>query len=442
MSVDTLDRHAAAVASGSARPGLSSIIGACIGNLIEWFDWTTYATFSLYFAKTFFPGGDRTAQLLNASGVFAVGFLMRPLGGWLFGHFADRHGRKAGLTISVFLMCIGSLLIAGVPGYAQIGVGAPIILVVARMLQGLSVGGEYGASATYLAEIAGPGRRGFISSFQYVTIILGQLIALGVLMILQFMVLTPEQLEAWGWRIPFAIGAVGALFAMYLRRRLAESGVFARETVAVRDRGNLSTLMVHKRAALTVVGLTLGGTVAFYTYSAYAQRFLVNTSGLTREQASVTIAAALAVFAVIQPMFGALSDRIGRRPLLIAFGIFGSLCTVPLMTSLSGTHDPLQAFVLVTAGLVICSGYTSINATVKAELFPTEIRALGVALPYALTVAIFGGTAEYLALWLKSIGQEPLYFWYVSGCIALSLIIYVTMRDTGKVALEKTATSP
>lgn len=406
------------------------VVGACVGNAIEWFDWTTYATFSLYFAKTFFPGGDSTAQLLNTAGVFAVGFLMRPLGGWLFGRLADRAGRKAGLTISVILMCVGSLMIAAVPGYNAIGVAAPVILVVARMLQGLSVGGEYGASATYLSEVAGPGQRGFISSFQYVSMIFGQLIALAVLMALQFVFLTAGELEAWGWRIPFVLGAAGALFGVYLRRRMIESEIFREEKSDVQARGNFKTLLQHWRAALVVVGLTLGGTIAFYTYSTYAQRFLVNTSGFSREQASIIVAASLLIFSLIQPVYGAVSDRIGRRPLLIGFGVLGSLLTVPIMTTLSETHDPMIAFALVTGGLLICSGYTSINAAVKAELFPTEIRALGVALPYALTVAIFGGTSESVALYLKKIGREPIYFWYVSGCIVISLIVYVLMTDT------------
>lgn len=406
------------------------IVGACVGNAIEWFDWTTYATFSLYFAKTFFPGADRTLQLLNTAGVFAVGFLMRPIGAWLFGRLADRRGRKAGLTISVMLMCTGSLMIAAVPDYDTIGVWAPLILVVARMLQGLSVGGEYGASATYLSEVAAPGRRGFVSSFQYVSMISGQLLALAVLMLLQFVLLSPLELEVWGWRIPFVLGAGGAMFGFYLRRRMIESEIFTNEASEESARGNFRDLILHWRAALIVVGLTLGGTVAFYTFSAYAQRFLVNTSGLARETASIVVTASLVVFTFVQPVYGAISDRVGRRPLLIGFGIFGSLFTIPIMTALANTHDPVIAFALVTAGLLICSGYTSISAAVKAELFPTEIRALGVALPYALTVAIFGGTSESLALWLKSTGREAIYFWYVSGCIAISLVVYITMTDT------------
>jgi MHS family alpha-ketoglutarate permease-like MFS transporter len=219
---------------------------------------------------------------------------------------------------------------------------------------------------------------------------------------------------------------------------MIESEIFREEKSAVTARGNFKTLLQHWRAALVVVGLTLGGTIAFYTYSTYAQRFLVNTSGFSREQASIIVAASLLIFSVIQPVYGAVSDRIGRRPLLIGFGVLGSLLTVPIMTTLSETRDPMIAFALVTGGLLICSGYTSINAAVKAELFPTEIRALGVALPYALTVAIFGGTSESVALYLKKIGREPIYFWYVSGCICISLLVYVLMSDTRSADLRAT----
>ncbi|MEK7661617.1 MAG: MFS transporter, partial [Pseudomonadota bacterium] len=202
---------------------IQSIFSGSIGNLVEWFDWYSYAAFSLYFAPIFFPKGDATAQLLNAAAVFAIGFLMRPLGGWLFGWYADRFGRKDALTVSILMMCFGSLLIAIAPSYAQIGIFAPVILVFARMLQGLSVGGEYGASATYLSEMAGKANRGFYSSFQYVTLIMGQLLALAVLILIQNSALTTAEISNWGWRIPFFIGAGLALVALYLRRQMEES---------------------------------------------------------------------------------------------------------------------------------------------------------------------------------------------------------------------------
>ncbi|WP_058035134.1 MFS transporter, partial [Burkholderia pseudomallei] len=339
--------------------------------------------------------------------------------------------------VSVVLMCVGSLIIALCPGYDVIGTAAPVLLVVARLLQGLSVGGEYGTSATYLSEVATARDRGFYSSFQYVTLVAGQLVALALLIVLQQFVLTTQQLESWGWRIPFFIGAACALAAMRLRSSMEETGEFKRTLNARDKRGTLAELSKHPRAVLTVVGLTMGGTIAFYTYSIYMQKFLVNTVGMSKHDATLVSAASLALFAILQPIVGSISDRIGRRPVLIAFGVLGTLFTVPIMTAISRTHDVWTAFFLNMAALVIVSGYTSINAVVKAELFPAKIRALGVGFPYALTVSIFGGTAEYLALWLKQAGHESLFYWYVTAAIFCSLLVSVCMRDTGKHSLIK-----
>jgi MFS transporter, MHS family, alpha-ketoglutarate permease len=405
-----------------------ALFSGSVGNLVEWYDWYVYSAFSVYFAASFFPKGDRTTQLLNAAAVFALGFLVRPLGGWLLGLYADRRGRRAALMLSVALMCGGSLLIAVTPTYAQIGLAAPALLLLARLLQGLSLGGEYGSSATYLSEVAAPGRRGFAASFQYFTLVMGQLLALGVLMLLQRVLLTEAQIEAWGWRIPFVIGAACALVALYLRGNLEETTNFLAQREA--RRGHLAELLRHWRECLLVLGLTLGGTVAFYTYTTYMQKFLVNTAGFSRDDATLVNAATLAVFMFLQPVLGALSDRIGRRPLLIGFGVGGLLFTWPLMNALAGATTVAQAFWLILAALTIVSGYTSINAIVKAELFPVRIRALGVALPYAIAVSVFGGTAEYLALWFKSIGRETWFYVYVSGCIGISLVVYLAMRDT------------
>lgn len=409
---------------------LKSIFSGSVGNMVEWYDWYVYAAFSLYFAKVFFPQGDTTAQLLNTAAIFAVGFLMRPIGGWIMGLYADRKGRKAALMASVLLMCAGSLIIALTPGYETIGVGAPILLVLARLMQGLSVGGEYGTSATYLSEMATKERRGFFSSFQYVTLISGQLIALGVLIVLQNL-LTTEELHAWGWRIPFAIGALCAVVALYLRRGMEETESFTKKKEKAKE-SLMRTLLRHPKELMTVVGLTMGGTLAFYTYTTYMQKYLVNTAGMSISDSTTISAATLFLFMCLQPVVGALSDKIGRRPILIAFGILGTIFTVPILTTLHTIQTWWGAFFLIMAALIIVSGYTSINAVVKAELFPTEIRALGVGLPYALTVSIFGGTAEYLALWFKSAGMETGYYWYVTACIAVSLLVYVTMKDTSK----------
>ena len=407
-----------------------SIAGASGGNLVEWYDWYSYSALTLYFAPALFPAGDRTAQLLNAAAIFAVGFMMRPLGAWLMGVYADRRGRKAGLTLSVTLMCAGSLLIAATPSYQAIGRAAPAMLLIARLMQGLSVGGEYGASATYLSEIAGKDRRGLISSFQYVTLIAGQLVATCVVLLLELL-LGEAALETWGWRIPFAIGGLLAVLVFFVRRRMQETADFLRQERPPEQRsGGIALFREHPRAVLVVIGLTAGGTLAFYAYTTYMQKFLVNTAGFERSTATVIMAVALAVYMLLQPLAGALSDRIGRRPLLIAFGVSGLLATVPLFTALQTTRDPLVAFVLVMAALVIVTGYTAINAIVKAELFPAEIRALGVALPYALANTIFGGTAEYVALLFKRWGAEQGFFWYVAGVIGLSLIVYITAPDS------------
>lgn len=408
---------------------LLSVFSGSVGNLVEWFDWYVYSSFAIYFAGSFFPGRDLTAQLLDAAGAFAIGFLMRPLGGWLLGWYADRRGRKAALTWSVTLMCGGSLLIAATPAYATIGIGAPIVLVLARLLQGLSVGGEYGTSATYLSEIAPRDRRGFYSSFQYVTLIMGQLLALAVLIVLQHAVLTDRQLQDWGWRIPFVIGALCSVVAVLLRRGMDESEAF--RAISARPRGHLMrTLLTHRREVFTVIGLTMGGTVSFYTYTTYTQKFLVTTTGFSKEAATSISALSLVVFAFLQPAIGLLSDFIGRRAVLLAFGVLGTLMTVPLMTALASAATGVQAFGLIMFALLVVSGYTAVNAVVKAELFPTEIRALGVGLPYAVAVAIFGGTTEFVALWSKQAGHEPWFYWYVTACTAVSLLVYFFMPDT------------
>ncbi|WP_238161600.1 MFS transporter [Kribbella antibiotica] len=412
-----------------SRRVVSNIFKGSMGNLVEWYDWYVYTAFALYFAPVFFPKGDATSQLLNTAGVFAVGFLMRPVGSFLLGRYADRHGRRAALTLSVTLMAGGSLVIACTPGFATIGIAAPVLLVTARLLQGLSVGGEYGTSATYMSEVATEGRRGFFSSFQYVTLASGQLVALAVQIALQ-QTLSKEDLATWGWRIPFVIGAVAAVIVFWLRRSMDESAEFEAQPKNRRfKQGSLRELAKHPRAVLTVVGLTLGGTVAFYTFTTYLQKFMVNTTGLEKSQVTWINFLALLIFVLLQPVGGLLSDKIGRRPLLIFFGLGATLLTVPILTALEDA-TPVTAFLLMLAGLVIVSGYTSINAIVKAELFPTSIRALGVGMPYGVTVAIFGGTAEYVALWLKDAGHESSFYYYVSGCALISLIVYLTMTET------------
>jgi len=408
------------------RHRIRSIFGGSIGNLIEWYDFYVYNFFALYFAKAFFPNANPTVQLLNIFGIYALGFLIRPVGGWILGAYADRAGRRAALTLSVTLMCFGSLIIGIIPTYASIGILAPLLLLTARLIQGISLGGEYGTSATYLSEIAVSRHRGFYSSFQYVTLIGGQVLGSVTLLVMQQTYSTAE-LEGWAWRIPFLIGAACALFGLYLRRNLEETEEFKR---AVKPKQPMRELLRHPKAILLVFGLTMGGTTAFYTYTTYMPTFLVNTVKLSRDQATQISFITLVIYAAIQPAFGALSDRIGRRPVLMWFGILGTLCTVPILTALSGAHDFMTALGLILAALIIVSGYTSINAVVKAELFPANIRALGVGLPYAVAASMFGGTAPYIALWFKDAGYEAGFYWYVTALIFCSLLVYTFMRDT------------
>jgi MHS family alpha-ketoglutarate permease-like MFS transporter len=467
----------ASVSIGAMTPfrRIRAILGGSAGNLVEWYDWFAYSAFTLYFADHFFPKGDRTAQLLQAAAIFAVGFLARPIGAWAMGFYADRVGRRAALTAAVALMSLGSFAIALIPSYETIGVLAPLALTLARVVQGLSVGGEYGASATYMSEMAGKERRGFWSSFQYVTLIMGQLSATLVLLVLQH-TLSNTELQEWGWRIPFAIGGVLAVVVFWIRSNLEESTSFTKIEVADRARldprhmrwvlgllavalaicavlfktygvasamtPSIAILVVwqlsfaapllkwHPREVLMVAGLTAAGSLSFYAYTTYMPKFLVNTAGFTKDAATVVSAGSLLVYMLFQPVMGHMSDRFGRKTTLtIAFGL-GTLLTYPILTALSHSTSILPAFGLATALCLIHSGYSSVSAVVKSELFPTAVRALGVALPYAIANTIFGGTAEYLALWFKSQKMESGFYIYVSAVMFVALLIALRIRNT------------
>lgn len=398
-----------------------AIVGASSGNLVEWFDFYVYAFCSIYFAAAFFPKSDPTVQLLSTAGVFAAGFLMRPLGGWTFGRIADKYGRRTSMVISILMMGAGSLAIACLPTYASIGVAAPALLLLARLLQGISVGGEYGTTATYMSEVALRGQRGFFASFQYVTLIGGQLLAVLVVVILQ-QVLSDADLRAWGWRIPFLVGAAAAVISLFLRRSLEETTTA--ETRANKEAGTLSGLFKHHKAAFfTVLGYTAGGSLIFYTFTTYMQKYLVNTSGMDAKTASAVMTCALLVFMLMQPLFGMLSDRIGRRASMLLFGGLGTVCTWPILTALASVQSPFVAFLLICLAMAIISLYTSISGLVKAEMFPPEVRALGVGLSYAVANAVFGGSAEFVALSFKTQGHEEVFYIYVSVMLAVAFLV-------------------
>jgi MFS transporter, MHS family, alpha-ketoglutarate permease len=426
----TLVQAGPVVDASDKRRRIFAIVGASSGNLVEWYDFYTYAFTAIYFASAFFPSGNQTTQLLNTAGVFAAGFLMRPIGGYLFGWIADKHGRRTSMLISILMMCGGSLVIACLPTYASIGVAAPVLLLLARLVQGLSVGGEYGTSATYMSEVAIGGQRGFYASFQYVTLIGGQLLAvLVVVIVLQFM--SEAEIKEWGWRIPFFIGAATAVIAFYLRRSLEETS--STETRQRKEAGSLVEIFRnHTRPFCIVLGFTAGGSLIFYTFTTYMQKYLVNTAGIDAKTASRLMTVVLFVYMIMQPLFGAISDKIGRKTSMMLFGGLATVATIPVLSTLSTIKDPITAFFLITMALAIVSFYTSISGLVKAELFPVEVRALSVGLSYAIANAIFGGTAEYVALWFKQEGHEPWFFWYVTVMVAISFIAALIMPDSRK----------
>ena len=413
---------------------LKSIVGGSAGNLVEWYDWYAYSALTIYFAPVFFPKEDKTAQLLSAAAIFAVGFLMRPIGAWVMGIYSDRHGRKSGLALSVALMAGGSLLSAAAPTYARAGAVAPIVLVIARMLQGLSVGGEYGASATYLSEMALRDRRAFWASFQYFTLIGGQLLALAVVVLLQVS-MSEAHLQEWGWRIAFGVGALLAVAVYILRTRLAETQAFANQS---HDRENSTALALwrrHPREFLIVAAISGGGSAAFYAYTTYMQKFLVNTSGFSRTAATEIMTIALVVFMLIQPLWGLAADRWGRKRVLYVFGFGGVLFSVPVFTAISHAATPGLALALVLFPLILLGAYTGISGLIKAELFPANIRTLGVALPYAVGNTIFGGTAEYVALWFKQAGAESGFYWYLTAIIGMAAVGFVMLPETKTASL-------
>lgn len=418
---------AADVAHWTLAQRIRGVLGACAGNLIEWFDFYVYSATSIYFAASFFPSGNQVSQLLGAAIIFAVGFFMRPLGGWIFGRMADRKGRRHSMLLSIGLMCLGSFLVSVLPTYAQVGIAAPILLALCRMLQGLSVGAQYGTGATYLSEVGSKGHRGLLGSLQYVTLVGGQLLAVSVLGVLQFL-LTKQEMISWGWRIPFAIGALGGLVLLLMRSVIKETAT--KESMKNKDAGSIKVLWAgHKRAVILILLFTCGGSLYFYTFTTYMQKFLVLSSGIPAATVSWIMTAALLCYAPMQPLMGWVCDKIGSKAnMLISTGL-ATLCSARLLYSLEAVRDPVQAFFLVMIGLTIGAFYTAISGYVKADLFPITVRALGVGLPYAVGNAMFGGTAESVALYLRQRGIDEAFFWYVGGINAFAFLASVAMPN-------------
>lgn len=395
------------------RSRIKGIVGAASGNLVEWFDFYIYAVFAAYFTHALTaPDMDPTTKAIYVWGVFAASFFMRPIGSWLFGRIADRHGRKQSMVISICLMALSSFLFAALPTYDQVGMWAPFLLLMVRLLQGLSVGGEYGAVATYMSELGLKGQRGFFASFQYVTLSGGQLLAslLGVIL-LGFM--TEQQLNDGGWRIPFVIGGIAAILSLLARSRLEET--LSHEDAEREESGSLVALLKqHWKTFLLVVGYTSAGSLTFYVVTVYSKTYLTNI-GMDGKTVGFIMTIALFVFMLAQPLFGMLSDRIGRRASMLAFSLLSAIFIYPVMVTgmRSFADSPVIITLLLIFLMMLLSFYTSISGLVKAEMFPPHVRALGVGFSYAVGNALFGGSAPSVALLFKDAGIENIFFIYV-----------------------------
>ncbi|HEF9948486.1 TPA: MFS transporter, partial [Campylobacter coli] len=375
---------------------IRSIVAASSGNLVEWFDFYIYAFTATYFAHTFSTSDNPIVQQINAFGVFAAGFFMRPIGSWLFGSLADKVGRKKSMVVSVVLMALGSFMIAALPSKDVVGDFAIILLLLARLIQGLSVGGEYGIAATYLSELATEGKRGFYSSFQYVTLIGGQLLAVASISIMLFF-FSIDEMKDYAWRILFVVGGILALGSLLVRKVMNES---ATQIHKHEDRGTLKALFTSSwKQFLMVLGITAGGSLAFYTITTYTKTFMEN-SGMDKTLVNNLFLGALFILMIIQPLFGYIGDKIGHKRSLIIFCILAFVGIYPIFNLISSNaqSNASLVFILVVLLFIILSFYTSVAGIFKAKLFPEHVRALGTGLGYAISNAIFGGSAPWVAL--------------------------------------------
>lgn len=407
------------------------ILAGTIGNAVEWFDWTIYATFAVFFSKQFFPSDDPTASLLSTFAIFAVGFFMRPLGGVVLGIFSDRYGRKAALAATILMMAGGSLMIAVSPTYATIGVFAPIILVLARLLQGLSLGGEFASAATYLSEMAPKEKRGFYSSFMFFSAAIGILLASSLAWLLTS-ILTDQQMGAYGWRIPFLIGALGGLVGIWIRRSVPDS-----EMTHAKEKVKNPLLVLFKyypKETLRIVGISILTTFAFYIFVIYVPSYAINFLGAEPKVAFAANTIALVAFMLSQPLFGWLSDKIGRKPQLIFFAVGYLLFFYPMIKWMDSSFSSI--LLVEMFGLLLYALYTSIGPAVMSEQFPTEVRAVGIGAPYNLVVAILGGTTPYVLTWSQSVGKQDYFYFMVLVGAILTLITFIKMPETVGKRLE------
>jgi MFS transporter, MHS family, alpha-ketoglutarate permease len=415
-----------------------AMVAGSIGNAVEWLDWSIYSSFAPVFAGQFFASGNPTAALLSTLAVFAVGFIMRPVGGAVLGAYADRHGRKAGMTLTIGLMAGAAMIIAICPAYSQIGLLAPLVLLIARLVQGFSAGGEFGSSSAFLVESAPPRRRAFAGSWQQVSVGSGVLLA-SLLGTLLTSTLNPEALATWGWRIAFGVGGLLGLVGLWLRVSVEETAQFSATASAGRRQNNplWSMLAQHPGAALRVVAITIPGTLTYYIWVSYMAPYAATATGIPLNQAFLANTIAIIVFLCLLPFAGMLSDRVGRKPTMSAFALGYLVIAWPAFHFLQNNFWVVLAIEL--GGIILLLGYSANCAAVMAEQFPPEVRTVGIGLPYALAVAIFGGTAPYITTWMTSNGYQEYIWLYVAAAAIVGLAVYLTMPETRARNLESNA---
>jgi MHS family alpha-ketoglutarate permease-like MFS transporter len=440
------DEHKNAVPPAQGRARLLFGVGA--GNAMEWFDWALYTTFAPFFAVQMFHTEDQVSALMATLAVFAVGFVARPFGGLLFGWIADKHGRKLSMSLTLALAALASLIIGLTPTYGAVGALASVILVIARLLQGMAHGGEIPSAQTYLAEAVPKQKRGVWGSLIAFSGTFGQL--LGTIIAAAFAtIFSQEFMTSWGWRIPFILGGLFGLYALYMRAKLRETEVFIEEKAGGEEQEESSaspadppptesiwrTLGRHPRIILQVIGMTGGFTIAYYVWTVAAPSYAIGVKGVPTSSALWASVSALVIFMISLPLWGLLSDRIGRKPVLIV----GVLSTAALQTPLHAllSDSAVRLFISMSLMLICAGSFAAILPTVNAEIFPTRIRAIGVGIPYSLAIALFGGTAPYLQTYFTHVGKDFIFDWYVIGMAFVSAAVTLTIRETRGMDLHR-----
>lgn len=420
----------------TAREKRKIILGVGVGNALEWYDWTAYSIFAAYFAGQFFHAADPVTALLGTLAIFGAGFLMRPLGGLFFGWFADRFGRRQAMSISMLITAGGSLLIGISPTYATVGAVAAVFLLLGRMLQGLGHGGEVVSSFTYVTEMAPQKSRGLWSSSVFVFVTVG-VIAATLLGAVLSSTLGTDAVREWAWRIPFILGGVLGIYALYLRRRLDETPMFqakvqqAEANKAQTPRRRMfHDIWEHRRACLRIVGLAAGGTVMFYVWSIMAPAFAMGPLGMEPTQVLWVSTGANVFFIACLIFWGWLSDRIGRKFNWYFFAIGAMVLIIPLTIVLNGGSEIWRLAVYMGVGMILISAPTAIMPAYFPEQFPTRVRAVGMGLPYSVAGALAGGTAPYLQAWLYAEGSPRIFDIYLIVLCALVLIAAALSPET------------